>query len=64
MENHGQFVMLLSIYIFLLKQLMTKIFHCRPQTQDDLNKIIPKHIQTFQLFVSDDILLYSLVNIF
>ncbi|CAF4272281.1 unnamed protein product, partial [Adineta steineri] len=31
-----------------------------PKTKDDLNKIIPKSINKFQLFISDDILLYTL----
>ncbi|CAF1153829.1 unnamed protein product [Adineta steineri] len=31
-----------------------------PQTIDDLNNIIPKQTKKFQLFVSDDVLLYSL----
>ncbi|CAF1174769.1 unnamed protein product [Rotaria sordida] len=30
------------------------------KTNDDLNKIIPKNINKFQLFISDDILLYTL----
>ncbi|CAF1192510.1 unnamed protein product [Adineta steineri] len=32
----------------------------KPKTKDDLNKIIPKSINKFQLFISDDILLYTL----
>lgn len=36
----------------------------RPQTRDDLTSLIPKNIQKFQLFISDDILQYSLVSIF
>ncbi|UJR13479.1 hypothetical protein I4U23_000493 [Adineta vaga] len=31
-----------------------------PNTKDDLNNIIPKNITKFKLFVSDDILLYTL----
>ncbi|CAF1263111.1 unnamed protein product [Adineta ricciae] len=31
-----------------------------PQSMDDLNRIIPRNYKSFQLFVSDDILLYSL----
>ncbi|CAF5091571.1 unnamed protein product, partial [Rotaria sp. Silwood1] len=33
-----------------------------PKTIDDLNKLIPTNLNKFQLFVSDDILLYTIVN--
>jgi len=34
----------------------------QPNTKDDLNRIIPKHIKQFQLFISDDNLQYTLVK--
>ena len=34
----------------------------RPQTTEHLNRLIPKSVRTFQLFVTDDVLLYSLVT--
>jgi hypothetical protein len=34
----------------------------QPKSKDDLDKIIPKNINQFQLFVSNDILQYTIVN--
>ncbi|CAF3323656.1 unnamed protein product [Rotaria sp. Silwood1] len=39
---------------------MKNLFIFRPKNIEDLNNIIPKRIKQFQLFVSDDVLLYSL----
>lgn len=63
MENHGQSVMQSSIYSFLIDRKKNS-FVFRPKDLNDLNNIIPKRIKKFQLFVSDDILLYSLVIIY
>ncbi len=65
MENLGQFVKQLSKLFYSNEKQETnnRCLFFRPQSKDDLNRIIPKNVKHFQLFVSDDILLYSLVNI-
>lgn len=41
------------------------LFSCfRPRSTNDLNNILPKYVKNFSLFVSDDVLLYSLVRNF
>ena len=63
MEKIGRFVKLWSNDAIFSRKLITgeMYFYFRPRSKDDLNRVIPKHITKFQLFVSDDILLYSLV---